>query len=141
MKVSVVPVADLTTAVGLTVMVPEWSQVDRLGAYESLELWAVNGEVDLPRHKVLRADMLGIRRKLTANGFAIQLPETPDGRHADFAPTVVMALRMAFADPPEQVKPGPSFGSKEWGAMEEDRMREAAMNPPPERDEWEEAGY
>lgn len=85
--------------IGLTVWVRDVSTAERLARYESMVTQFSDNEVDLPPHKQLRADLLAIKQKLTPNGFSIQLPHTPDGRHSDFAPTVSMALHGCRIDP------------------------------------------
>ena len=51
-----------------------------------------SGRLELPPEPSLRADLVGIRRRLTATGSAIELPRVA-GRHADLAQdTVPFAL-------------------------------------------------
>lgn len=85
--------------VGLEVVVRERSSVERLERWEQLSVWLADGEVELPPDPVLRADLLAVRRRLTPNGFSVWWPETPDGRHADYAPATVIALSRATVDP------------------------------------------
>ena len=98
---------------GLVLEVGERSGASRLARYEALHTWSAHRTIDLPPDPVVRADLLSIRRKITPSGFTIDLPESPDGRHADFAPTI--ALGMAKADcPPTAEATEPEYLSTEW---------------------------
>ena len=70
--------------------------------HEALVTHMSDGEVDIPPDKQLRADLLGIRQKLTANGFTISLQEVGD-RHCDYAPSVVLALETNWHEEPPRV--------------------------------------
>jgi hypothetical protein len=76
-----------------------------------------DGEIDLPPDRQLRADMLAIRQKLTPNGFTISLPETADGRHADYAPSVSLALA-ACAHDPDVPQAAASEQEQEWQRLD-----------------------
>ena len=99
---------------GIGVWQPTGGAVERLARYEGLVTQMSDGEVDLPPHKQLRADLLAIRQKLTPNGFTIHLPVTSDGRHADFAPSVVLGLAHAETPPEGPSAETPVFMSQEW---------------------------
>lgn len=84
---------------GLGVWLPSVNAESRLAMYESLVAEFAAGLVEVPADQTMRADLLAIRQKLTPNGFTIALPVTPDGRHADYAPTVTLALAHCTVDP------------------------------------------
>jgi hypothetical protein len=107
--------------IGLYVCVRERNATERLARYEALVTQMSDGEIELPADKQLRADLLSVRQKLTPNGFTIQLPETADGRHADYAPSVSLALANCRVDP-EPPKPKP--GTPEYYAQMEADMIE-----------------
>jgi len=48
---------------------------------------------------MLRADLLSIRKRVTMNGIAIELPRTADGRHADYGPSLALCVAKNVADP------------------------------------------
>ena len=127
--------------IGLHVIVPSmWTAPKRLAAFESLETWAAGGELDLPNDPQLRADLLAVRQKLTANGFTLSLPQTPDGRHADYAPSVVMALALAMEAAPAPVVVIPPDKRLEAEGRElEERIWEEQSAP--KQDAWEANGY
>lgn len=49
--------------------------------------------IDLPPNAAMRADILGVQRRLTARSWHIILPMTGDGRHGDYVPSLVLALK------------------------------------------------
>lgn len=55
--------------------------------------------VELPNDPVLISDLRRLTRKTTQTGFTIQLPGTADGRHCDFAPSVMRAVGRAARQP------------------------------------------
>jgi hypothetical protein len=85
--------------IGIGVRVLEHGAVERLARYEAMVTMFSDGEVELPANGQLRADLLAVKQKLTPNGFTIHLPETGDGRHADYAPSVSLALARCRIDP------------------------------------------
>ena len=91
--------------IGLYVRVSARSAAERLAMYESIVTQMSDGEIDLPPDKQLRADLLGIRQKLTPNGFTISLTEIGD-RHCDYAPSVTLALASSWhEEPPRAARP------------------------------------
>ncbi|HYC63731.1 MAG TPA: hypothetical protein VEC14_03285 [Reyranellaceae bacterium] len=47
----------------------------------------------------LALDLRRVRRTPTPSGIAVKLPQTPDGRHCDFWPPMMMAMGAYLADP------------------------------------------
>jgi hypothetical protein len=90
------------------------TSVQKLASYEQMQQWLSDDEVELPDDPVVRGDLLAIRQRLTANGFTIQLPETADGRHADYAPAIVLGLGYALIDPDPEL---PALGTVEYGKL------------------------
>lgn len=87
-----------------------------------------DGQVELPPKETsgrqLRQDILNTKKRLTANGMSIQYADTPDGRHADYAPSVasvMAALDKYGTDPPTL---GPEVGSPEWILIQEYTRKE-----------------
>lgn len=69
--------------------------------YEGLRTRLAAREVELPDDPRVRADLLAIRKKVTMNGIAIELPRTADGRHCDFAPAIALSLQHPIRSPIE----------------------------------------
>jgi hypothetical protein len=59
----------------------------------------IGEQIELSPDPIVIADLLSARKRLTPNGVKIDLPVTKDGRHADFAPAVVLAVEKAGAGP------------------------------------------
>ncbi len=82
-----------------------WHQTsqERYLAYDTLRVLIERAVVELPPVAHVRSDLLSVRKVVTRNGMTVELRETPDGRHADFAPAVQRAIERAAAlpDPPE----------------------------------------
>jgi hypothetical protein len=51
--------------------------------------------LELAPVKLLRDDLISVRKRITNNGESIVLPKTTDGRHADFAPSLALAVHKA----------------------------------------------
>lgn len=55
--------------------------------------------IEVPPDAVLRADLLAIRKRVTLRAVNFTLPTTADGRHADYAPAVVLAVAKCIEEP------------------------------------------
>ncbi len=126
--------------IDIGVWVEDKSAAERLARYEAMVTQFSDDEIELPSDKQVRADLLAIRQRLTPNGFTIHLPETPDGRHADYAPSVSLALAQCLADP-EPLPP--AMGTPAFYALQEaliqQRLLEAAERRHAEatrREDW-----
>lgn len=90
--------------------------------FESLRVRISDGDVELGPDPQLRADLLSIRKRVTQNGIAIDLPRTADGRHADYAPALALAVSKGGPEP--TIAPDMSHEARMREA--EERMREHA---------------
>ncbi len=88
---------------GLTVAPEASTAANKLARYEALSTRLGDGEVELPPDPVVRADLLSVMKRLTPNGFTIELPRS-GGRHADFAPAIALALSKPLYPPPPPVR-------------------------------------
>lgn len=68
----------------------EWTEEDRIRAYEELRTLLGTRAVDLPPDAYVRSDLLGVRRRASGSTVRIVLPTTTDGRHCDFAPGLAL---------------------------------------------------
>ncbi len=68
--------------------------------FESLRVRLADDDLEIPDDPLFRADLLSIRKRVTMNGIAIDLPRTADGRHADYAPALAIAASKPQSDPP-----------------------------------------
>ncbi len=91
-----------------------WTSKNILDAYDSLRMMIRQKRIWLLDAPKVREDLLRVRRRLTPNGAAIYLPETGDGRHCDYAPTIAMAAVSPMAQP--EVKKTKEEKVAEWEA-------------------------
>ncbi len=63
--------------------------------FESLPNATGRRRDQLPDDATLRGDLLGVRKRVTTTGVAIDLPRTADGRHADYASALALAANEA----------------------------------------------
>ncbi len=84
--------ADIAREYGLYVQQVEHSESERVRAYLNLKTKLSEGSVEIPPDTYLRNDMLRVKRRPTQRGsVAIVLPHTADGRHCDYAPSLILA--------------------------------------------------
>ncbi len=67
----------------------------KLELYEGLRTHLAIGNLELPPVPQLRADLLAIRKRVTAGAISVHLPKTPDGRHCDYASALALAVQSA----------------------------------------------
>jgi hypothetical protein len=78
----------------------EWpmTQAENTEAYLDFARRCAGGEVELPPDPTVRADLQRVKKRVTQGGLVIQLPQTSDGRHCDYAPAIVRATRRYCAE-------------------------------------------
>jgi len=104
--------------------------------YEDLLTWMNNREVDLPKDDQIKADLLGVRRVVTANGISIRLDEDGE-RHSDYAPSIALALAWCRIDPDNM---GPEPGTPEHDQEQNDaiwRDMERKLETKAQQEWWE----
>jgi hypothetical protein len=85
-------IADIARPLGLEVTDSRMTAAEKVDRYECVRTYLAQGELELPPVPEVRADLLSVRKAITQTGLAIKLPNTSDGRHADYAPAVVLAV-------------------------------------------------
>jgi ribosomal protein S18 acetylase RimI-like enzyme len=83
---------DLSRRVGLHLVERSFSSAKSVALYSNLRLRMQAGEVELPPDRTLREDLLRVRRRASARGASIHLPVGQNGRHCDYAPSLVLAM-------------------------------------------------
>ncbi len=83
------------SAVGIRLLQRNMTATDRVDAYETARQLIEDQRLELPPVPQLREDLLRVRKRVTQQSIAIELPRTSDGRHCDYAPSVVLAVTMA----------------------------------------------
>ena len=90
---------ELAEQAGLSLMQHDFSEAEWRTAARLLEKHVTEHTISLPPDAAMRADILGMQRRLTNRSWTIALPTTVDGRHGDFAPSLCLALRHAPSAP------------------------------------------
>ncbi len=107
---------------GIYVDEVKFTSTTRLAAYTNLKLRLGAKEIELPPDRLVRDDLLRVRKRIVSGGAQIILPETSDGRHCDYAPAVVLAMSKWMND----VRPERDNSELAKHAKDEDRMWKAA---------------
>lgn len=91
---------DIADRHGLSLAIFPAFEREKLERYDALATRLADGEVELPPDPRVRADLLAVKKKVTASGHTIHLPRTGDGRHCDHASSISLALTIPLRDPP-----------------------------------------
>lgn len=80
---------------GLTLRVDKASATSKLEDFTNFATLVHTDAIELSPDRAVRRDLLAVKRRATQIGMTIVLPKTNDGRHADFAPALVAAIKHA----------------------------------------------
>lgn len=83
---------DLANQVGLVLVPHSWSATERAKRYLTMRTMFEINDIELPPDPTVRQDLQRVVRRYSSNGVSIDLLKTNDGRHADYAPAICMAL-------------------------------------------------
>lgn len=119
--------AEIARGYGLSLLCDEpWSATRKRDAYEALLSALQQGTLELHPDEQFKADLLGIRKKLTRNGVTYELIEQ-NGRHSDYAPALAMAAiqPLAAADERAQIldESGKAKAAKREFLLERERKK------------------
>jgi len=92
---SVDAIRDLASNVGLRVRERTISGPLKVEMFDELHALVASGQIELPPDALMRGDLLSVRKRVTQNGLAIDLPKTRDGRHADYAAALALGVHVA----------------------------------------------
>lgn len=84
---------ELAADAGITLAADPFTDDEWRGHGKHLEKLVSNRRIELPPNAAMRADILGIQKRLTARSWHIVLPNTGDGRHGDYVPSLCLALK------------------------------------------------
>lgn len=84
---------ELAMQQGITLIEDDFTEANWRAHAKLLEKHVSERTISLPPNAALRADILGIQRRLTARSWQIVLPSTGDGRHGDYAPALCLSLK------------------------------------------------
>lgn len=91
--------APLAMPHGLMLVAHELTQGNKHEMAARLKLELDCGCLELAPDPVLCRDLVSVRRRITQNGVTVHLPETSDGRHADYVPALMLAIAYAPVTP------------------------------------------
>lgn len=95
---------DHSARTGLSISPTSITASKRMQLYQNVKLRLQAGEMDIPNDRLFQADLMRVRRRASAGGATVVLPETGDGRHCDYAPSLVLAMSRWLpieVEPPE----------------------------------------
>lgn len=84
---------ELAEQAGITLVADPFTDAEWKAHSKHLEKLVSQHAINLPPNAAMRADILGVRKVLTARSYHIILPNTSDGRHGDYVPSLVLALK------------------------------------------------
>jgi hypothetical protein len=90
---------ELADEAKLTLLQDDFTEAGWRSVAKTLEKHVSEHTIELPPDAAMRADILGMQRKLTAKSWTVILPTTGDGRHGDYAPSLCLALKHAPSAP------------------------------------------
>lgn len=118
------PLREIASEFDLSLVEQPSTQAAKTKSYLRMRQLFSDNEVEIPDQADLVADLRAVRKRVSQSGIEIILPKTSDGRHCDYAPSTVLALRRWLDEAPsEQPKPG----TREAAMAEEERLLEAAL--------------
>ncbi len=95
----------------LDLVVEDWTAKNKTEAHMALQAEMAEGYVELPPDPMLLKDFKVVKKRVTQAGIAIDLPQTSDGRHADYAAAVAKCLHR-WIEEDRQLTPAP--GTSEY---------------------------
>ena len=96
--------SDLARDYGLAVIVSQTPPGESGDLHRELHALVESGLLELPADDEMKSDMQRVKRILTQNGMRYELPVTADGRHCDYVPPLLLAVKhqpLPPRDPPK----------------------------------------
>ncbi len=84
---------ELAATAGITLVADPFTDSEWRGHAKNLEKLVTEHRIQLPPNAAMRADILGIQKRLTERSWTIVLPNTQDGRHGDYVPSLCLGLK------------------------------------------------
>jgi hypothetical protein len=84
---------ELANQAGIALMPDPFTDSEWKAHAVALEKVVSERNISLPPNAAMRADILGVQKRLTARSYHIILPNTGDGRHGDYVPSLCLALK------------------------------------------------
>lgn len=115
---------DLALEFQLQLFLDDFTEAGWRGVARQLEKHVSEHTLELPPDGAMRADLLGMQKKLTRLSWTIWLPTTNDGRHGDYAPALCLGIKHA-PSPPELVELPASYDPLEQRVLEQLRAKQS----------------
>jgi hypothetical protein len=119
---------DIARESGLTLCQVSLTEREKTERYIGIRAKLAEREIELVPE--VRADLIRLRKRVTQAGIAVVLPLSSDGRHCDFAPTVMLGLGRWMKD--EQAVPTRPVDPEEKRMLEQATRRYARP-----REDWD----
>ena len=103
---------DLAAAVGLELVIEEWTSKNKTPLFLELATQFQQGNVVIPPDHFLLKDLRLVKRRITQGGVSIVFPQTSDKRHCDYAPAIARAVSSWISDMRIEV---PKLGDPGYG--------------------------
>ena len=84
---------ELAAEAGVNLVADPFTDAEWRGHAKKLEKLITERRIELPPNAAMRADILGIQKRLTERSWTIVLPNTTDGRHGDYVPSLCLGLK------------------------------------------------
>jgi hypothetical protein len=107
---------------GLELVQLTYVERERAKKYLTIRTHLDRKAIELPPVKAMRTDLLHVQKRPTPAGIGVRLPMTSDGRHCDWAPTLMLVLSRLLPDP-DLPDPSPKRGDD----PETKALREAVL--------------
>ncbi len=95
---------DIAREFGLSLCQTPLTEQEKVERYIAIKTKLEEGEVELVNE--VRSDLQRLQKRVTKTGVTIALPSTGDGRHCDYAPTVMLGIGryLRDVDPPKKLE-------------------------------------
>lgn len=94
--------SEMADEIGLTLIEHAFNRENRYEMAERVRILISEHRLELPPDPQVRRDLVATVRKVTQNGVTLELPNTGDGRHCDYVPTLSLAVEHAPQTPDEE---------------------------------------
>jgi hypothetical protein len=91
--------SEIGEELGLMLIEHRFNRENRFEMAERVRMMISEERLELPPDPQVRRDLVATVRKITQNGVTLELPNTGDGRHADYVPTLCLGLEHAPPPP------------------------------------------
>ena len=120
---SIDPLRDIAGQCGLGLVEVTISRGVKFELYDGLKKRVVDRTIELSPDPVLVRDLSSVRKVVTGDGIRIDVPESSDGRHADYASALVLALSRTVHAPEDEQPTEEAAMRAEMARMREDARR------------------